>query len=469
MPQLKILTDTEVEAIHLASLRILGEVGVILTHPEAREILSGAGAQVCDNRILLPAEMVEQEVARCPAQVKLRGRGGGEVTLGEGQLHWHNLGGARDVYDPITGQCRAATVKDVADAACLLDSLSNCTTVTPFFTPQDVPGEVMSVAMYRHTLAHTTKPIHGPGVQTAVEVAIMTRMAEVIGPPTEVLSLGISPISPLTFPDGITAAIIEVARNGLLFGPLPCPTAGTTAPLSLAGALAQQNAEVLASIVLAQLVNPGTPVFYCGRLATLDPRSGGSVWGGVELGLVSAGTVHIAHRYGLPVNVYGLSTNAHDFVLQNGYERALNAVIPALAGADELSGIGEMSAGVAGSFAQMVIDDEIAASVRRLLRGFTVDADSLAVEVIGAVMEGRRNFISEAHTVKYLRAGELLVTRLAERRGRDEWEKSGRDGMVERAQAKVAKILAEHEVTLLDESQEAELDEILRTAAAEVA
>jgi trimethylamine--corrinoid protein Co-methyltransferase len=109
-----------------------------------------------------------------------------------------------------------------------------------------------------------------------------------------------------------------------------------------------------------------------------------SVWGGVELGLASAGTVQIGHRYGLPVNVYGLSTNSHTLDVQNGYERALNAVIPALAGADELSGIGEMEAGVMGSTAQMVCDSEIAASVRRLQRGFAADEDALAVEVIAA-------------------------------------------------------------------------------------
>ncbi len=466
---LSFLSSEEIEAIHNATLRILSEVGVKLAHPEGREILAGSGAIIEGERLCLPPELIENSLAKCPNPVNLRGRDGISAVLGNGHLHWHNLGGARDVFDPDTGQCRAATVQDVADAARLLDALPNCTTITPFFTPQDVPGEVMSLAMYRHTLAYTTKPVHGPGVQTAAEVAILMRMAEVIGPPADVLSLGISPISPLTFPDQITAAIIEVARNGLLFGPLPCPTAGATAPLSLAGALAQQNAEVLASIVLAQLVNPGTPVYYCGRLAMLEPRRGGSVWGGVELGLVSAATVQIAHRYKLPVNVYGLSTNAHDLVLQNGYERALNAAIPALAGANELSGIGEMSAGVAGSFAQMVIDDEIAASVRRLRRGIIVDSDSLAVEVIGAVMESGRNFISEPHTIKYLRAGELLVTNLAERRGWGEWEKSGRDGMVERAQAKAANILTEHEVKPLDESQEAELDEILRIAAVELA
>ncbi|MCX6068937.1 MAG: trimethylamine methyltransferase family protein, partial [Chloroflexi bacterium] len=132
---------------------------------------------------------------------------------------------------------------------------------------------------------------------------------------------------------------------------------------SIAGAIAQQNAEVLAPLVLAQLVHPGLPIFYCGRLAMMEPRTGISVWGGVELGLASAGTVQLGHRYGLPVNVYGFSTNAHTLDIQDGFERGLNAAIPALVGADELSGIGEMEAGVSGSFAQMVADNEFASSV----------------------------------------------------------------------------------------------------------
>ena len=466
---LKFLTPEELDAIHTATLRILSEIGVVLTHPGACEILTGSGAVVEGTHLRLPPELVESALANCPSTVSVRGRMGQPATLGDGNLHWHNLGGARDVFDLATGQCRAATTKDVANAARLLDALPNCTTITPFFTPQDVPGALMSLAMYRHTLPHTTKPVHGPGVQTAAEVGYVARMAEVVGPAAEVLSLGVSPISPLTFPDEIAAAILETARRGIPLGPLPCPTAGATAPLSLAGALAQQNAEVLTSIVLAQLASPGTPVYYCGRLAMLEPRSGGSTWGGVELALVSAATVQIGHHYGLPVNVYGLSTNSHDLSLQNGYERALNAVIPALAGADELSGIGEMAAGVSGSFAQMVVDDEIAASVHRLRRGFGVDAESLAVEVIASVMGGQTSFVSDAHTVKYLRSGELLVTKLAERRGWDAWDQTGRRGMVERAQTKAEKILAEHEVEPLSAAQEAELDAIMAAAATDLA
>lgn len=464
MVQLTVLTDEEVEAIHQATLRILSQVGVVLTQPAAREMLSGAGAVVQGDRVRLPPDLVERAVSQCPRQVVTRGRGGQTATLGDGSLYWHNLGGARDVYEPRAGQRRPATVQDVRHSARLLDALDSVTTVTPFFTPQDVPGPLMSLAMYRHTLPHTVKPVQGPGVQTAAEVQFAARMAAVVGPPAEVLTLGISPVSPLLFLDGLAEAMMETARLGIPLGPLPCPTAGATAPLSLAGSLAQQNAEVLASVVLAQSVRPGLPIVYCGRLAMMEPRSGVSVWGGVELGLASAATVQLGHRYGLPVNVYGLSTNAHTLDVQNGYERALNAIVPALAGADELSGIGEMEAGVTGSYAQMVCDDEIAASVHRLRRGFAADEDALAVEVIAAVMDGPRNFLGQRHTLRYLRAGEVLYTRLAERRGWDEWARTGGEGMAERAQTEAERLLAEHEVPPLTADQERELEEIVQAA-----
>ncbi len=342
---LKSIEEDEIKAIHQATLRILGEIGILLDLPAARELLLGAGARLKNGRVVLPETLVEWALAQCPSTLKLRGRGGGTIILGDGSLHWHNLGGARDVFEPRTQSLRPATVQDVVQAARLLDSLPACTCVTPFFTPQDVEGAIMSLAMYRHTLPHTTKPVTGPGVQTAAEVRFALRMAEVIGPPSEITIMAISPISPLNFPDHLVKAMLETAHAGVPFGPLPCPTAGATAPMTIAGALAQQNAEVLASIVLVQLAHPGLPVMYCGRLAMMEPRTGASVWGGVELGLASAGTVQLAHRYGLPVNVYGFSTNSHTLDLQNGFERAMNALIPALAGADELSGIGEMAAG----------------------------------------------------------------------------------------------------------------------------
>ena len=463
------LSRDEIEALHQASLHILAETGVVLTEPKSIELLTGAGATIRGNRVLFPQELVERCITQAGKRPVLRGRGGMVKTLGDGHLYFHNLGGAPNIYDAASGTRRPATLQDVRDSARLLDALENCHTITPFFTPTDVPGNIMSLAMYRHTLPHTVKPVQGPGVQFAAEVRYAVKMAEVIGDPAEMLSLALSPVSPLTIPDHEAGAILEIARLGIPFAPLPCPTAGTTAPMSIAGAVAQQNAEVLAALVLAQLVRPGLPMIYCGRLAMMEPRSGLSVWGGVELGIASAVTVQIGHRYGLPVNVYGFSTNAHVLDTQNGFERALNAILPSLAGADELSGIGEMEAGVMSSYAQMVADNEFAGSVLRARKGVPADHDALAVDVVAAAMDSTRNFLGQKHTMKYLRSGEILVTKLAERGSWDSWEIGGRQGLAERAQAEAERILREHQVSPLSDAQENELDRLLSAAQRELA
>ncbi len=468
MKPLRYLSDEEVEAVHQATMRVLAETGIALTEPRSRELLLAAGAQAKDSRIRISPELVEKCLQSAGKRTCLRGRGGAQKTLGDGSLYFHNLGGAPYIYNPPGGARRLATVQDVRDSTRLLDALENCHTITPFFTPTDVPGEIMSLAMYRYALPFTLKPLQGPGVQYAAEARCAFRMAEVIGDPKQNLTLSLSPVSPLTIPDHEALAILEIAKLQIPFAPLPCPTAGTTAPFSIAGAIVQQNAEVLAAIVLSQLVCPGLPVIYCGRLAMMEPRTGISVWGGMELGLASAGTVQIGHRYGLPVNVYGFSTNAHSLDVQDGFERALNAALPALAGADELSGIGEMEAGVMGSFAQMVVDNEFAGSIQRMRRGFTADPEALAVEVIAAVMDGTHNFLGQKHTRQYLKAGEVFLTKLAERGTWESWSDGGRMGLAERAALEADRLLKTHEVPPLEPSQEKELDALLASAQAEL-
>ena len=437
MSYLRFLNESEIESIHHATLRILDEIGVILKHKETQDLLAKAGARVEGDRVKFPPELVEKCIASAGKTVSIRGRDGTVKTLGDRKLYFHNLGGARDIYNSADGAKSHATINDVQNAARLLDALENCNTITPFFTPRDVPGELMSLMMYRHTLPYTTKPVQGPGVQYPGEVKYALRMAEVIGPAPEVMTLAVSPVSPLNIPAYEAEAIVEIAKAGVAFGPLPCPTAGTTAPLSMAGALAQQNAEVLAPLVLA-------------------------------LGLVSAATVQLGHHYQLPVNVYGFSTNSHTLDIQDGFERGINAAIPALAGADELSGIGEMEAGVSGSFAQMVADNEFAASIRRLRSRFEVSDDALAVEVIAKVMDGSHNFLGQKHTMKYLKSGEVLMTKMANRDTWEQWEAGGRQGLAERAQAEAERILAEHEVEPLEDAQLRELDAIMAAAEKEL-
>ncbi|MBE0411582.1 MAG: trimethylamine methyltransferase family protein [Anaerolineales bacterium] len=469
MNKLEFLTPAEIESIHQSSLRVLAEVGIHFKHSQGVEVLEGAGAKVNGERVLIPPEIVEDAVSQCCSEVTLHGREGGSVTIGNGELRWHNLGGARDVYEHSTSSRRPAALRDVIESTRVLDSLDNVDTIVPLFTPQDVPGHIMELAMYRHAVPNTTKPLHGPCVQNGKEVLYAVRMAEIIGDPVEVLNLSISPISPLTFPDDIVQAFITAARQNIPIIPLPCPTAGTTAPMSIAGCLVQQNAEILASVTLIQLLQPGLPVTYAGRSGMMEPRTAVSTWSGVELGMISAASVQLGHRYNLPVNVYGFSTNSLLPDLQTGFQHSMNAIIPALAGADELSGVGELESGVLSSLSQLVIDNEMIASVNRILRGFSTDENALAIDLIAEVVRGRQTFTAEQHTVDFLRSGELLYSSMLEHRTWADWDADGRQGLCDRAQNEVERILAEHQVAPLLPEQETELDLLMEKAVIDLA
>lgn len=468
MPPLKFLSEEDLQAMHEATLQVLDEAGVFWTHKPSLDLLQEAGCTVKDKRVFFPPALVMDSVAKAGKRPVIRGRNGQVNELGGGGLYFHNLGGARDVFDAETGTRRIATDQDVKDSARLLDALPNAHTVTPFFTPQDVPGELMSLFMYRHTVPYTTKPVQGPGIQFAEEVKYAVEMAAVVGTPANELTLSLSPVSPLTVHDHAAAAVIEMAKAGVISSNLPCPTGGATSPMTITGSIVQQSAETLCLLVLAQIVNPGCTFVYCGRLGMLEPRTG-LIWGGVELGLSSAATVQLGHYYGFSVNVYGFSTNAHTLDAQNTFERGLNTAVPALAGADELSGIGEMEAGVMGSYAQMVLDNELAGSVLRLRKGLSADAEHLAVDIIKEVMGGTRNFLGQKHTMKHLRAGELALTKLAERNSWETWdEKLERKQMADYAASEAERILKEHVVLPLEPQQEKELDRIMAAAEAEM-
>jgi trimethylamine---corrinoid protein Co-methyltransferase len=467
MERLKFLSDEDIQAMHEATLQILSEVGVIWTHQPSLDILTDAGCTVKGNRVYFPPELVLDSIAKADKRPCVRGRNGQVNELGGGNLYFHNLGGARDIFDARTGTRHVATDEDAWNAIRLLDALPNCHTVTPFFTPPDISNELMALHMYRHALSHTTKPLQGPGIQFGHEVKYAVEMAAVVGTPAQQLTLSLSPVSPLTMHDIAAEAIMEMAKAGIIHANLPCPTGGATSPMTITGSIVQQSAESLAPLVLAQIINPGCGVVYCGRLGMLEPRTG-LIWGGVELGLSSAATVQLGHYYGFSVNVYGFSTNAHTLDAQNAFERGLNAAIPALAGADELSGIGEMEAGVMGSFAQMVLDNELAGSVMRLRRGLSADIEHLAIEIIGNAMNGTRNFLAQKHTIKHLRAGEMALTQLAERNSWDTWEeKLERRQMADHAVDEAERILREHTIPPLEPQQEQELDRILAAAAKE--
>ena len=462
MIKVPVITESQVKKIHEATLKVLSTTGIVLDHPEAKVYLLNRGAEVKGNRVTIPAQIIEETLLQIPTEIVISGRDPQhQIKFQEGRLYAHNVGGVPNTLNPLNRIRRPAIRDDNVRSTRLLDSLSNVASITPLYTPQDVPGDEMSLWMTYDTLNNTTKPFRTPGVQTGLETRAIAELFK-IACPSGMTTVGVSPVSPLTFPNPIVDAIFEVARQGFVLGPLPCPILGATAPMSIAGGLTQQNAEILASIVLAYIIRPGLSVIYKGRLSVMDPYTGLSVWGNPEIGLISAASTALAHFYHLPVDVYGFSTNAHVLDIQNGYERALNAVAPVLAGANEISGIGEMEGGLSSSIAQIIIDDEILSSILRLKDGFSVDPDHMAIDVIEQVMSSSHNYLAEKHTIKTLRNGEVLNPNLAVRDSWSQWEENGFKDIVKEAEESGNLIINHHEINPLSDDILSEMRNVIR-------
>jgi len=269
-----------------------------------------------------------------------------------------------------------------------------------------------------------------------------------------------SPSSPLTYDSHACDVMLKGAENGIPVDVVPCPISGGTAPVTLAGGLAQQNAELLGGVMIVQIASTKLPLQYSGRLSVMDLRSGQNIWGVPEMALASAATVQIAHKYRMIADVYGVTTDVNAWDMQTGVERMQAAIVPALAGADNLSGIGGMW-GNACSHEMLVIDNEIYHDVFRLMRGFEVDDEHLALDIIDRVGH-MGNFLAQPHTMKHFKAGELRLSPLWDKRSGERVRKDGFKALQDVAREHARKILKEHQVAPLDKDVEKELDRVIK-------
>jgi trimethylamine--corrinoid protein Co-methyltransferase len=281
-----IWSDEAVEAMHLASLALLERAGVKVESPAAGELLVAAGCTVsAAGRLLVPREVVDDALAACPPSYSLAARDPERSLILDGEpgvTYVHNLGGARDVVDPRSGAGRRARLADQVRACRVMHSLVNQSQVTSLWQPEDVPDGLEPLYSYLVLAYETDKAIGGPGISHPFQARYLQEMAAAVtgadgSNGVYPVDLAFSPVSPLVLGGEVTDALVaQVRRGGAIVEILPCPAAATTAPGALSAAIAQQNAEVLAGLVLTQLAAPGTPVYYGPRLSAVDPRSAGT-------------------------------------------------------------------------------------------------------------------------------------------------------------------------------------------------
>ncbi len=466
------LPDQALTDIESTAYRLLAEVGIALNHEGMRERLHGLGCKVERGRTYIPADVVDWALGDITPHRDLFNLNGElAFSFGDGAIRFHNGGGPPFIYDLESGKRRPATLKDVADMTRLLDALPHIDVVVPLFGPQDVSPQLLNLASTEVMLRNTRKPVSSAAIEKPEYVDYTVQMAAACCGGMEAyrehpsMIISVSPVSPLTFSADITASIIAVVESGSPFYPLPAPSLGATSSITMAGALAQQHAEVLASLVISAATRTGALVGYSSRINPIDLRTAVSSWGGPEVGMTGACAAQLAHRLGLPCDSYGLSTSSTRLDAQFAYERLANALPPALAGADILSGAGTTDSGMAGALEITVIDNEIISLLKHVVRGCVVNDDTLAFEVMRDVILGDGVFLGEEHTVKYMRKGALWMPEISTRSTSDESEQ---DGVVARAKSRAAQILDTHQVEPLSDEVSRQLDQIMERARREL-
>lgn len=468
---LRLLSDKQLDSIHEASLRILEKSGVRFDSENARNHLLAAGCTAHPGRkgiISFPRSVVNDAVKRIPGNPTYYARDPAWDVRYDGRtMYPYSGGGDPKMIDLETSSVRPAMLEDVEAAARLGDALGNCSYAASLVVPNEVPSEMLAIRIAEATVKNSVKSITGYSPNPEA-VDYLVKMFECVAGGEEefrrrpLISLSGSPSSPLTYSKQVSEVLIRSIELGVPYTVVPCPIAGGSGPQTLAGSLALQNAEILAGIVLMQTVDRSLATVYAGRVCFMDPRSGRDLWAIPEQGMASIAMIQLAGRYGMAADACGMTSEMPTWGMQMGLERMETILMPALGGAESVSGIGGGWEG-ASCLEMMVVDNEILNDVFRLMSGIEVDEDHLALDIIEKVGP-MGNFLSQPHTMNHLRRGETRMSDLWDKRTGEKAMRDGPRDVREEAKARARKLLKEHSPESLDRDVVSDMDAVIRKA-----
>jgi trimethylamine---corrinoid protein Co-methyltransferase len=454
---IEIVSADEIEAIHLASLRILREIGVEVLGDRAIDVLARAGASVDRERrnVRLDDGLVEELVALAPAEFTLHARNPArDVTLGGNHLVFCAVGGPAFVTDIDRGR-RPGNIADLIDYVKVIGSLNivHQEGGGPL-EPTDLPVATRHLDLYRVLATLLDKTWHCLGfgrtvVDDAIEIVCLARGVdrdELLRRPSLITIINTN--SPLRLDGPMSDGVIELATHGQAVVATPFTLAGAMSPSSLAGAIAQQNAEALFMVALAQAARPGSPVVYGGFTSNVDMRSGSPAFGTPEYVKAAFATGQMARRYRLPWRSSNVTaSNVVD--AQAAYESEM-AVWGAVMGGVNLlyQGAGWLEGGLTASFEKLIVDAEILQMMAEVLVPFAVDEASLGVDAIADVGPGG-HFFGSAHTLERYETA-FYRPLVSDWRNFETWHEDGARTATERANRIWKELLADFVEPALD-------------------
>jgi len=465
---LKVLSDEELALVDQASRGILKEVGIKIKSREVLSLLEDEGVGVDYDRELATFEpdLLQKAIDRAPPEIRVFNRDRSySLRLGEGHpprfASGHN---AVYTWQAATASRTPATKQEVGQFAKLANYLEQIDVVSPEAMPQDVPPQSSLLHGVEAVLDNTVKPIlFSP--ETDREVAVIIEMLKVVSGGARIGEnpIGIcqfSPSSPLFWNEGTIKGFVRVAREGFPCTLLPGPLAGATSPYSLVGNLVQKNCEVLSGIVVAQLLNPGTPLLCYNGGGQFDMSSLTALLGTPEVTLIIIAGSQLARRYHLPTHACIPTSDSHALDEQLGMENALQAIAGILGGSDLMVNAGMFATGETAAFEQLLLDNELFKLVRRMAQGISVDLQHLCLDSFRRAGP-MGNYLEDPSTLGFLRSGEWSTSPILTREKYANWKAKGSKSVVEKA-ADLAEILKQREDVGLESNQKREIAAIIR-------
>ncbi|MDP7739832.1 MAG: trimethylamine methyltransferase family protein [Lentisphaeria bacterium] len=460
------LRHEQIAEIDRTSRRILSEIGVRVDDDRLRQLAlsAGAGQGSTNDRLLLPPEMVDEYLALAPPTARFADCRGGVRESGTGSRPTFWTGAALNWIED--NRVRSIVSKDLADMARLADALPNVSAVVGT-SIEDVPPPARDFVGFRILAENCGKHLR-PLLFTAAGVEPILEMAQVIADGRTLaehplVSFGYSCLSPLHWSQ-ISVELWRRSSGHKL--PLMLnaePIAGATSPVTLAGSVALSNAEILAGVVLVQLLEPARPVIHnLGFAHTIDMRSAACLSGAPECGLMAHAGAQMAAHYGLPSAAW-MCTDALIDDGQAALEKTMIGLVQVLAGTNVIWGVGQLETQKALSPVQAVIDDARADMLLRIWDGLCVDDENLAYEAIRDVATGGGDFLAHDHTLRHFREA-LSESPLMARTQRETWEAAGSKHLNQGAAERAEQILAQPPVRHLSDQQSQELRAIEQRA-----
>ncbi len=436
---LKVLSETEIEAVHENSLVILESIGLCIESEKVLNLLQQKGCLVdfARKRVKFPHDIVEKSLLTLPNKIPIYQRDGDlAFVLGDGGRYCVSGHNAIFVLENETGVRRNSTVKDVEEFAILSDVLSEVDMVGVPVMPQDVTPQTTLLYAVQAILKNSAKPVFFSSESEIINQAIIDMGKVVIGKENlngcSPMISQLSPTSPLYWEKGAIEALYIVAQEGIPLDLLPQPIAGVTAPYTLAGLLTLHNAEVLSGIVISQLIRPGTPVIYGAAWTTYEMKQVNVLIGRPESSLLRIAGAQMAHYYNIPSHTTAPDSDANLHDEQVAWEKMLSIIAGLIGANDMIVNLGMFGTGMTISLEQLVMDNEMCRIAKRFQRGIEVNEDTLGLNTILQVGP-RGEFLTAEHTLHHLRSGEHVALDISNGANYEVWRQRGAKSVVEKA------------------------------------